>query len=593
MKCPHCGQWNRDAFPRCIRCGQDLSSLQSQQTAADEKSAALEQFIQENRSRKEYIRIDEDGNSTPIHDERDDLAQDMILLQSRHEQGLDAQRRIRAASAEQNIFPTSRSIELDPDVNHSSYRNPYMPMNMEPEGEARPDAQRVYSSNGFSVSPDSANAKEYTRSARRASSSSSPYRVTRRLLSFRVLKTIAFILIILAGLLAAYQYLYLPFVEENKTVPIEKQSIITTSILEDNPAHTIRIPGEEGANIYIKELRRSYTVVGGYATIEVADYIWYENNESVTESEITATLTPYLKTSAGEQVPMGVITFPVTIPLSPLELVSPDTGFVEVSTAIYNIQFRVDKNSTVLINGEDFSDLVNTQNGLISYNATVQPIGYNYYEIKTRCQNYRENSITVTVYRAVQEIPLDLSTTLNNRSFNETMRISATTLPGASITVETPHTDLDLSNINLTGEFSFYAKFETIGTNTITIVATYPGKQPSIVNYDVYYLPPADTYTRKAWPLDTAWYYSDLLSNISARIASSQIYVCKGEIVSILSSSPQLAIMEIGDANSSRQVLLENRSTDTWQIGERYRVYADVYGLYNGMPRFVARYTYQ
>ena len=108
----------------------------------------------------------------------------------------------------------------------------------------------------------------------------------------------------------------------------------------------------------------------------------------------------------------------------------------------------------------------------------------------------------------------------------------------------------------------------------------------------MYYLPPAAVYTRQAWPLNTAWHYSDLLSNISARIAKSQIYVCEGTIVSILSNSPQLAIMEIGDKTSSRQVLLENQTTDTWAVGESYRVFADVYGLYNGMPRFVGRYTY-
>ncbi len=76
-------------------------------------------------------------------------------------------------------------------------------------------------------------------------------------------------------------------------------------------------------------------------------------------------------------------------------------------------------------------------------------------------------------------------------------------------------------------------------------------------------------------------------------MANSQIYVCKGVITSIISSSPQLAIMETGDDTSSRQVLLENRSTDTWSVGESYRVYADVYGLYNGIPRLVGRYTYE
>ena len=49
---------------------------------------------------------------------------------------------------------------------------------------------------------------------------------------------------------------------------------------------------------------------------------------------------------------------------------------------------------------------------------------------------------------------------------------------------------------------------------------------------------------------------------------------------------------EAKQCTTSRQVLLENRSMDTWVIGQRYRVYADVFGLYNGIPRLIGRYTY-
>ncbi len=583
MKCPNCGMWNRDSLPRCFKCGTPLDGAHRTQLPWEEEM----QSIQKGR---EYTRIGEDGRAVTEKDDREVLAEEMAQLQKRWEHGQEEQNRLRTASAALNIHPSTRNIERVSSRSHPEYRNPYIYSNVEVEGEVRPNARRVDPPAQDLFEDGPVNDKRRQRPEKLKPLKN--YRVTRRFISARVLRTAALIMIAAALLLAAYRYLYLPFMEDSKKESITETAIITPSILEDDPAHTIRIPGEEGASIYIKELRRSYTVTGGYATIEIADYVWYENNESVTEEEVTATITPYLKTNAGEQVAMGVLTFPVTIPVSPLTLVSPDTGYAEVSTPLYNIQFRVDKNSTVTINGENYSDLVNTQNGLISYNATVQPIGNNYYEIRTRCQNYRENSVTVTIYRAVQEIPLDLSTTLGNRAIEETMTITATTLPGATVTVETPHEDLDLSRLNSTGEFSFKARFETIGTNTITIVATYPGKEPSIVNYDVYYLPPAAVYTRQAWPLNTAWHYSDLLSNISARIAKSQIYVCEGTIVSILSNSPQLAIMEIGDKTSSRQVLLENQTTDTWAVGESYRVFADVYGLYNGMPRFVGRYTY-
>ncbi len=69
--------------------------------------------------------------------------------------------------------------------------------------------------------------------------------------------------------------------------------LISASILDDMAAHTISIPAPEGAQIYIKELRKSYIATGGYASFQVADYIWYELTERLTEPTMDVTLTPY------------------------------------------------------------------------------------------------------------------------------------------------------------------------------------------------------------------------------------------------------------------------------------------------------------
>lgn len=602
MKCPNCGQWNRETFPACYKCGFPLKRDEGGQDTAVEQGRRLDDYLIENNNTRNYTRIDENGQESAQNDSREELALEMQNLQKRIQQGRERQQNLREAGAIQGIAPSGRGIEypterVAPDLSRTrrrAYREE------EVEGEIRPNAQKIvsqreiaYENETYTTGLDQPSSMENPfYMPRRVSPPAGKVRLTRNRLRRRLVRALSLLLIVAAAGIAAYQYVYLPYVTNTREQSLASKVEITPSILGDSAAHTIKIPGEEGTVIYIKELRRSYTVTGGYATVEVADYIWYENeNAQVTESEVTATITPYLKTNAGEQVALEQLHYQVEVPESPLILVTPDTGYAEVSTAIYNIQFRVEKTSSVTINGEDFSDLVNTQDGLISYNATIQPIGNNYFEIKTRCQYYRENTTTVVIYRARQDIPLDLSTTLSNRSSNSRMTITATTLAGATVTVSTPHEDLDISTLNVNGQFSFKAVFENIGTNTITITASYPGKEPSVVNYEVYYLPPAAEYTRKAWPLDS-WNYSELLSSIATRVATSQIYVCIGRITSIISTSPQLAIMETGDASSSREVMLENRSTDTWVVGERYRVYADVFGLYSGIPRLVGRYTY-
>jgi hypothetical protein len=267
---------------------------------------------------------------------------------------------------------------------------------------------------------------------------------------------------------------------------------------------------------------------------------------------------------------------------------------MEVSTPVYNIKFRVMQNSQVLINGEDFSSFVNTQNGLISYNANIQPIGENKIHIVVRSQYYRQNEATLTVYRAVQDIPLDLDKTLDDESSKPSMDIYATTMPGATITILSPYESYDFTRLSSTGAFSFKAVFNKVGINTVSIQADYPGRESTIVNYDVYYMPSPDQYTPRAWALDAKWGYADFLANKNTRIANSQVYVFQGPVLRILSTSPQLVEMDVNDGKGRElKVLVENQTKTEWVEGQRYRIYGDAFGMYDGYPWLIGRFTYK
>ena len=171
------------------------------------------------------------------------------------------------------------------------------------------------------------------------------------------------------------------------------------------------------------------------------------------------------------------------------------------------------------------------------------------------------------------------------------MKVSATTLPGADVEILTPHTDLNITDLDTTGKFSFIAVFDTIGNNTISIVATYPGKKASQVDHVVYYVPPPDEYTVKAWPL-TAEGYAELLSNITVRAANSQVYVVKGIVQYTVSDKPQMVVINTSDDGKSQPVLVENHTKTKWEVGKYYRLYADAFSTYSGMPYLMVRYTY-
>ena len=586
MKCPSCGQWNRASFPVCFKCGTALEPAAAPVRRVAPQPAAAEQPVQ--------IVYDEAGDGEQLYDPKDRLAQEMQHLHERKRQGELRQEELRRQAALKGFAPTGTGV-----VGGSRRSQVFQEAGRTRSAYPQPDPAVDY--DGYTTAPTYARATDELSAlppqqrGRNTTNIALPSRAVRHTRLFglrRALPILALVLILAAGLYAGYRFLYLPMTVQGE-VPPEQLVQVNASILNDMAAHTVRIPAPEGSQIYIKELRRSYIVTGGYATFQVEDSFWYELMTDELPAAMDVTLNPFIRTGTGEQVAMTPITYTIEIPLSPLTLIKPDVTYVEVATPIYNIQFHVMQNSTVFINGEDYSSYVNTQNGFISYNVPVQPVGENKVHIVVRSQYYRQNEATLTIFRAVQDIPLDLASTLEDRSSKPSMSIYATTRAGVTITILSPYYNLDTSQLASTGAFKFDAVFNRIGTNTIVIRADYPGKEPTIINYDVYHLPDPDTYTPKAWALDPQYGYADLLANLATRVKNTQIYVMTGPVIEIVSTKPQLVIFDCADGKGSvLKVMVENQSRTEWKLGERYRIYGDAFGSYGGIPRLIARYTY-
>lgn len=632
MKCPNCGKWNQASLPHCVYCGQELPN-----DAYGPQGVPAWQLELEDRDRKNsYVRIDESGQEETTSDPRDTLASEMADLKSRKLMGEQKQRMLREEAARRGMAPSGRSVRTtsnrgtffsaydDPDT----ALRPVAPELVE-EGEVAPDAKRVvpvkyrttyapsqpedevygYGNTRRIVNiqhpdesetvydgyhdtsaylPSFANQDEYENSMRlkNAALSRKPRRHSgRRILRFLVLLGMLGV----AGWLAVA--FVIPMLTADKNVD-ERTAVVIPTIRDDMAAHTVTIPGEDGQRITIRELRTSAIVTGGFATFDILDHTWYDNYEDYLQDTMTVTLTPYVITDSGKQQALEPIHYEIDIPLSPIELSTPDSPYQVVSTALYNIVFYVREGSTVTINGEDYSDLVNTEGGKVSYNATVQPIGENNFEIRVRSQYCRENSLTVTLYREKQEIPLDLASDIGSTNDDGFMTVRGTTLPGAVVKVLSPYSDLDITNTAVDGSFSFVAKFDKIGVNTIVITADYPGKATTRVEHNVTYVPNVDIYSRKAWSMKDM--YTNYMDNLSTRVANQQIYICQKAIVtSIETTKPQRAFVNVGTEESPMLVYVENGSRTTWEVGKCYDLYGDAYGMYDSKPWLIVRYTYE
>ncbi|MEA4999964.1 MAG: hypothetical protein VB087_11305 [Candidatus Limiplasma sp.] len=632
MKCIKCGRWNQSSLPRCRYCGAALENNDGFY------SASQPDWREQLKDKpKKIVWVDDEGNAEDAQDFRDSLADEMVNLQRRKREGEQRQQRLRAQTAERGFAPSARSVRTtsnrgtffssmpdDPDValrpvdpnlvenldavapdarpvyhntlrnnrqqvQRTRERNPYAYGNTQRlmSMEVQNEAQQVY--DGYHDTsqylPDYHRTDEYERSMNmRSTKAWSPRRVGMRSVMLAVL--IALSVLVTAWLVFA---VFIPMLNASG-LDARGEVTITPTIRDDLAAHTITIPGKDGERISIRELRSSAIVTGGVATFDILDHIWYDDYQDFLQESMTVTLTPYLITDTGKQQPLDTITYDIDIPLSPIELATPDTPYKAVSTAMYTIVFYVSEGSKVSVNGEDYSDLVNTEGGKVSYNATVQPIGENVFNIVVRSQYCRENSLTVTLYREKQEIPLDLSSDIYSRSTDNVMTVRATTIPGAVVNVLSSYSDLDITTTDTDGTFTFKALFDKIGDNTIIITADYPGRKQTRVEYTVYYVPSIDVYSRKAWDIVTQ--YNDLMDNMDLRKSKSQIYVCIGKLVSIETTKPQRAYMECKTKDGTVTVYIENASQTTWVEGQSYRLYADAYGMYSSKPWLIARYTY-
>ena len=596
MKCPECGQWNRASMPHCMKCGAPLnidgaSRLQWKDTLKDNGPSTA------------YLRADEFGQMDAAPDARDQLAREMQDLNKRKQEGAEKQNRLRGKNDGESASEVVVTVE--PPARSRRLRHDDVPMTavrvQPPVGndQARRKESEIWhrvrfmDENGlFSESRtyDPAPSGGYSQGtgswylAGPLGNQITPR--TRRKHPFLILLIALALVVLGSGGYFGYRY-----IAEGIEPTYNKDAIVTASLQDDLPAHTILIPGEDGTTIYIRELHSSYVVVDGFVSIEIPDHTWYDNLEGALDETMDVTLTPFLKTASGKQTPLDLITYQISIPLSPIHLDSPESLRSTVSTTMKAIQLTVRPGSRVTVNGKDISDNVNAESGEIIYQAGVQPIGDNTFTFSVRSQYCRENTISVVLYRERQEIPLDLAVGTFGSTDSNVMKVSATTLAGATVDILTPFSDLDITSLNSTGKFSFNALFNQIGDNRITISSSVPGMKTSIVNYDVYYVPRPEIYTKSAWPL-SAEGYSELLSNIQVRAKNNQVYVIKGIVQYEQFEKPQRVVIYTSEDGKSQPVLVENKTKMKWKVGTYYRIYADAYSTYNSMPFLIARYSY-
>jgi hypothetical protein len=69
--------------------------------------------------------------------------------------------------------------------------------------------------------------------------------------------------------------------------------------------------------------------------------------------------------------------------------------------------------------------------------------------------------------------------------------------------------------------------------------------------------------------------------------------VVTGVVQYSVSDKPQMVVINTSEDGKSQPVLVQNYTNTVWEVGTYYRLFADAYSTYNGMPWLNARYTYR
>jgi hypothetical protein len=229
------------------------------------------------------------------------------------------------------------------------------------------------------------------------------------------------------------------------------------------------------------------------------------------------------------------------------------------------------------------------RSGFLSTNVAVEPIGDNIITVITRTDKHLETRKEINIYRQQYDIEIELDTTVKNSSNSRTMAITGRTEPGAMISVDTDHIKKSLSVDMETGEFSFIAKFSTIGDNIVRFRATREGDQDAVISFTVYYIPSLAEYSADAWRMD----YPQL--RVLFEQWHGRKFQCKGEVIDmVVDGENTYLIMDVGAETQQLVVLRNVSSTKNITLGRSYEAWADVDGRYmykaNYYPLLIARY---
>ncbi|HZJ57225.1 MAG TPA: hypothetical protein VFD89_03185, partial [Clostridia bacterium] len=269
---------------------------------------------------------------------------------------------------------------------------------------------------------------------------------------------------------------------------------------------------------------------------------------------------------------------------APFTLLMPSSSETEFQGDSSKVSFRIQPDSNVLINGEDFSETV-SKDGRFEMEFHLPPKQDELVlDIRVSTPGYLDNIQQIILRRAHLDVTLSINETSPILSDEQWVKITGVIHPEASLETDVEifeEPDIDSS----TGAFSAYIKADRPGYTPCTLTAKLGDKESSI-EIIVDRKTTVDAYTSTAWKPDYIKLQQD------DQLNNGRHFVFSGNVVEIIESGHK-NVFTVSEPQSDRLYHVEFWGSFDFNPGEEIRVFGNRWGNKEGLPRFLAKYIYR
>ncbi|HZJ82318.1 MAG TPA: hypothetical protein VFD57_00765, partial [Clostridia bacterium] len=271
---------------------------------------------------------------------------------------------------------------------------------------------------------------------------------------------------------------------------------------------------------------------------------------------------------------------------APFTLLNPTSSEAQTSGSESKLSFKVEPNSQITINNEDFTSLL-SENGRFERDFPLSDEQDELVlDIRITTPGCLDNIQQIIFRNSVMDVAISIDHESPIISNEEWIEVRGQVQPGASIEAdqevfEEPVIDQE------TGDFSIYIKASQPGYTPCILTAKLDGKESSI-EVILEQKTTVDSYTSTAWKAD----FDELQRN--EQLSNGRHFAFTGNIKDLIETGKKnvftLCLDE--DNNPDHIFYVEFWGTIDYESGDKVRVFANRWGNKDGLPRFLAKFIY-